>query len=439
MKFKIIMLLLASACVFQVRAQRHYLPFMNHRMPKTDKMIAAYTDSLRWENVKDRPRAGRNEAGDLTNGCLPRFNDNAFRLFAPPTFYHSVVRERMALPAADSAPDAWTQAVDEALMHVYLSRPDLVDNSDNRLDRVGRILPGIQNPVRNDMELIGKVAPVPIEPEGETVKILVKQPNFWTVKGDYYLQFLQNFVTDNWYKGGESTYSMLGSFIMEANYNNKQKVKWDNKLEVKLGFLTSRSDSLHSLKTSEDIIRYTGKLGLQASKKWYYTMQVLAYTQFCRGYKSNDETVYSDIMSPFNFNISPGMDYTVEAFNKKLTGNVHLAPLAYNFKYVGRLALSERYGLKAGKHSLHDIGSQFTVELAWKFSDDIEWKSRLYGFTPYDRVELEWENTFTFRFNRYISTNIFVFPRFDDGASRDGNNGYWQFKEFTSIGFAYSF
>ena len=356
MKSRIIILLLASVCVFQVRAQHHYLPFMKHRMPKVNKTIAAYADSLRWENVKDKPRADRNEADDLTNDGLPRFNDNAFQLLAPPTFYHGIIRERMVLPAANTSPDARTEIVDDALMHIYMARPDLVDNSENRLDRVGRILPEIQNPVRNDMELIGKVAPMPIEPEEETVKVLVKQPDFWTVKGDYYLQFLQNFVTDNWYKGGESTYSMLGSFIMEANYNNKQKVKWDNKLEVKLGFLTSRSDSLHSLKTSEDIIRYTGKLGLQASPKWYYTMQLLAYTQFCRGYKSNDEMVYSDFMSPFNFNISPGMDYTVEAFNKKLTGNVHLAPVAYNFKYVGRPALSERYGLKAGKRSLQDIG-----------------------------------------------------------------------------------
>ena len=29
---------------------------------------------------------------------------------------------------------------------------------------------------------------------------------------------------------------MVASAIIQANYNNKQKVKWDNKLELKLGF-----------------------------------------------------------------------------------------------------------------------------------------------------------------------------------------------------------
>ena len=82
---------------------------------------------------------------------------------------------------------------------------------------------------------------------------------------------------------------------------------------MKLGFLTSKTDSIHRLKTSDDLLRLTSKLGLQATKKWYYTLQLLAYTQFWRGYKSNDYQVYSDIMSPFNLNISLGMDYNVEA------------------------------------------------------------------------------------------------------------------------------
>ena len=284
-----------------------------------------------------------------------------------------------------------------------------------------------------------KVEPVVEEPIFEPVEVFVSKPNFWTVKGDYYLQFLQNYISSNWHKGGESNYSMVGSLTMEANYNNKQKMKWENKLELKLGFQSSRSDSLHSFKASEDLIRYTSKLGLQASNKWYYTLQLIANTQFTHGYKSNDAFVYSDFLSPLNVNLSLGMDYTVDAFKKKLTGNLHIAPLAYNFRYVNRKELSTRYGLDEGHRVLHDFGSQFTVELLWVLSDNIKWKTRVYGYTTYKRAELEWENTFMFQFNKYISTNLFIYPRFDDGASRNGHHGYWQLKEFLSLGFNYSF
>ena len=232
---------------------------------------------------------------------------------------------------------------------------------------------------------------------------------------------------------------MVGSITLEANYNNKQKVKWDNKLEMKLGFQTSKADSLHSLKTSEDLLRLTSKLGLQATKNWYYTLNVLAYTQFMKGYKKNDVRTYSAFMSPFNLNISIGMNYTVNWFKKKLTGNIQLSPLSYNFRYVGRKELATRYGLEEDHHMLHDLGSMCTVDLTWKFSDNINWKTRLYGYSTYHRAELEWENTFTFQFNKYISSKLFIYPRFDDASKRDGHHAYWQFKEYASLGFNYTF
>ncbi len=86
-----------------------------------------------------------------------------------------------------------------------------------------------------------------------------------------------------------------------------------------------------------------------------------------------------------------------------------------------------------------DIGSQFTIDVTWILAENVKWKSRMYGFTSYKRVEYEWENTFTFQFNKYISTNIFVYPRFDDNRARDDDFGYWMFKEYCSIGFNYNF
>ena len=360
------------------------------------------------------------------------------RLFMPLTFYKGVAHRLFSL---DEDADSCSAALlDDALLHIYLKRPDLIESKESEIDKVAPPVDTrpivVAAPISESKHNVTEVNDIIEAPEPE---IVLLKPNFWSFKGDYFLQFMQNYVSGNWYKGGEKNYSFLASATLEANYNNKQKVKLDNKLEMKLGFQTSRGDTLHSFKTSEDLIRYTGKLGLQASKKWYYSLQLIAYTQFMRGYKSNDKKVYSDILSPLNINLSVGMDYNVVWFNKKLTGNIHLAPLAYNFKYVGRKELATRYGLDEGKHTLNDFGSECTVDLTWAFTNTIKWKTRLYGYTTYERAEVEWENTISFQFNKYITSNLFIYPRFDDGAKKDESHGYWQLKEYMSIGFAYSF
>ena len=363
-----------------------------------------------------------------------------FRLFAPTTFYHNIANKSLSIEPDQTSDDPVAEAIDAALLHIYLNRPDLVNTTETELQEIGNVRADVNQPIKNQVKLVEKVeSPVIDMPDDVPTEIMIQKPKFWTKKGDGYLQFMQNFVSDNWYKGGESNYSMVGAVTLEANYDNRNKWKWDNKLEMKLGFMHTRSDSVHKFKSNEDLIRYTSKVGLEAAKNWYYTLQLLAYTQFTRGLKANDLNTYSDFMSPFNLNLGLGMDYKVATKDKRLTGTVNLSPLAVNYRYVDRLDLATSYGLDEGKHSLVDFGSQVTADVTWKINDVVSWKSRLYAFTSYKRAEIEWENTFTLRVSKYISANLFLFPRFDDSGVKDDDLGYLQFKEYSSIGFTYGF
>lgn len=363
-----------------------------------------------------------------------------YRLFIPMTFYHSPAENLLGIDSiADNRDDDDIRyAIDNALMNVYVTRPELVTDSQRKLDEVG----GLKdvNTTTENVDVIDVTPEQPVVPTDEAGQfdVVIKKPNFWTFKQDYYLQFLQNFFTSNWYKGGERSYSMLASIVLQANYNNKQKVTFDNKLELKLGFQTSESDSLHKFRTTDDLIRYTGKLGVQATKRWYYTVQLLTYTQFHKGVKSNDRFIYSDFMSPFNLNLAIGMDYKFESKNKKASGTLNLAPVAYNFRYVGREELATRYSLKPNHSTLHDIGSSLTFNFRWSPSDLFTYDTRLWGYTTYKRAEVEWENTFTLKISKYISAKLFLYPRFDDGTTRDEDYGFFQFREYSSIGFSYS-
>ena len=364
-----------------------------------------------------------------------------YRLFAPLTFYHNVADKTLALNSESAGKDRVADEVDAALLKVYLKRPDLVRTTETDLEETGSIREDLYQPIINEVEFVNKVDTVPLvdAPEDIPDTVMVQKPKFWTYKGDGFLQFMQNYVSGNWYKGGESNYSMVGALTAEANYDNKNKWKWDNKLELKLGFLRSRTDSLHKFKSNEDLIRLTSKLGLEAAKNWYYTLQLQAYTQFTQGYKSNDPKIYSDFFSPLNINLGLGMDYKVETKNQKLTGTINFSPIAVNYRYVGRVDLGPSYGLDPGKHSMFEFGPNMTADLVWKFNDVVTWKTRFYAFTSFKRAEIEWENTFELRVSKYITANLFLFPRFDDASLYDDDLGYWQFKEYSSLGFAYTF
>ena len=429
MKYKYLLLLLAVLLVTtDATAQSR-----RRRVASQTALVKNYTDSLKVlrQQLDSLTRVNDSLRVEPTDGRY-------YRLFAPLTFYHSGAHKQLTLTSDSS--DAVSDAIDEALMSLYLRRPDLVKAYESQLQEIGSLREDVNQEVKPQVELVEMVAPVPVEPEVEPqVDLVVQKPNFWTKKFDGSLQFLQNYVSDNWHKGGESNYSAVGAVTLELNYNDKDKLKFDNKLEAKLGFQTSPSDTVHKFKTNNDLLRLTSKLGVQAHKRWYYTLQVMAYTQFARGLKANDIEVYSDFMSPFNLNVGLGMDYKVEAFNKRLTGTINFSPLSYNFRYVDRLALATSYGLEEGHHSLHDFGSQMTADLEWKIADQITWKSRLNAYTSYKRAEVEWENLFTLKVSRFISANLFIYPRFDDAGKRDDDMGYFQFQEYSSLGLSYSF
>lgn len=427
MKFLHIAILAMLLFVGHADAQVRSRHAKAHNADTVPVIVRSYVDSL---------QVGRTRVDSLfalRRDSLSAPDGRYYRLFVPFTFYHGIAANAFRL--GDSIPE-----LDRSLLDVYLHRPDLVVSTQSQLDRVGPIIEPSTTPVKPETDIVDLVSPkVDDDDVVSPVQIYVEKPNFWKFSGDYSLQLFQNYVSDNWYKGGESNYSMIAAVTLQANYNNKQRFQWNNKLEMRLGLQNSRGDTLHTVRASEDLIRYTSKLGLQASKHWYYTFQLIASTQFMRGLRSNDTRIYSRFLSPLYVNPSLGMDYKVNWFKGRMTGSIHLAPVAYNLTYVRDKELATRFGIDEGRHAKNDFGSEVTVDLVWQMSKDVRWKTRLYGYTTYHRMQMEWENTFTFVVNKYISSNLFLYPRFDDGVKRDDKYGFFQFKEYVSLGFSYGF
>lgn len=270
-------------------------------------------------------------------------------------------------------------------------------------------------------------------------RIHIRRPNFWTLRGSFSTQFMQYYVSDNWYKGGEDHISMLANFNFEANYDNKRKLTFTNKLETKLGFQTSPSDTYHKFKTNADLLRLTDKLGVKAWHHWDYTLMLQSWTQFYKAYQANSANVTSDFMSPFEAVLSAGMDYKLQ--KKRVNFTATLSPVAANFKYCDRTALVTKHGITEGKHHKIDLGSTITVNMTLKFCEQVNWVTRLYAFYDYhDHLKAEWENTINLKINKYLSTKLFLYPRFDNNVKKKNeDDSYLQFNEYLSVGLDLNF
>lgn len=400
--------------------------------------------------------AGRGVGQGDSVGGINRHSPYYLRIFAPGTLYRAPLHQtfgvewKPSLPARMYAAPSFERTEDmnrkiweeenRQLMRAYVSTPWLVKTTERSLEESGAIqeevIPELpEKPLATLPEMN-----IDLSADIGQERLTVRRPNFWTIKGDYSLQFTQTHFSDNWYQGGDDNYTMLALVTMDANFNNKQRIQWDNRLEMRLGFQTAKDDEVHHIKTNDDLLRFTTKIGFKATKRWFYTLQMQVYTQFYPSYKANSENVVSDFMSPLNLVLSLGMDYKLEL--KRFSGSAILAPVAYNFRMVSRPSLYGHFGLEKDERKYHNFGPNITVKYSWNILKNINWSSRIYWFSNLESTDIEWENTFTFTLTKYLNTKLFLYPRIDDSSRSYRNEekgSYFMFKEWFSLGVNYKF
>lgn len=257
----------------------------------------------------------------------------------------------------------------------------------------------------------------------------------WHYRGFTSLQMSQTAMSENWYKGGENNMTLYSDHKFEIKrYDENKLTTFETVMQVKLGLYYTASDTIHPTRVNDNQFLLDVKYGYKAWKNWYYSTQLTFKTPLFNLYPANSHTVKSAFLSPAETNVSVGMDFKFENKKKTLSYSLMLAPLSYNLKYVHHEKVDvTKYGIERDHRSLNQIGASLTSKLEWKITKDISWASRLYAFTSYESVLGEFENTFTFKVNRYFSARVMFYPRFDDHtASR-----VWQMKEMLTFGFNY--
>ena len=380
-----------------------------------------------------------------------------FRLFMPLVMYGSAIseaivpepaeqKERDELlplePMVDESDRTLSRMIDETLAKIYLEHPELVKMTEEELMGVQSVMPlseDMATGIRlNETTARGRRPTIEKSPD-----MAVPKQRYWKVFGNFQGKYTQSYYSDNWYQGGESNHSILGQINMEADYA-KNHTTFDNKLELKLGYYTTEVDGKSTLRTNEDLIRFTSKYGLKAFDNWYYSSQFQGYTQFMPVYDTKVPTkLKSKFFAPAYGNLSVGMDYKPKFKKKNITLSVMLSPISYNCRYVSVDSIATNFGIDAGKNFKYTVGSRFDGNIKWTFLEDFTWTSKAQFYTSYEGTEANWENTIDYRLTKYLSLQFFCHWRFDDSVKRkldkDGNlMSYSQFKEFLTLNFNYA-
>ena len=262
---------LLNFCFLSVQAQRrNNLKLYNQ---EASAVLKKYRDKLSWDAVK-KGDAAMDESEVAMSPYM-------FKLIGPGIYYSSALKESLdldyAVPGSSSVEmsdvmdyrSVLNAGIDDALLKAYVNNPSAFRYYDSQVESEDLV---ISEPVVNakpdDLETIyqktDEIKDIAEIVDDVDVEIQIEKPNFWTTSGQFKFQFMQNYVSEKWWRGGNNNVDLYTQLTLNANYNNQKGVTWENSLDLRLGFITASSDSIHRFLTNNDKIRLFSKLGVRA-------------------------------------------------------------------------------------------------------------------------------------------------------------------------------
>lgn len=281
-----------------------------------------------------------------------------------------------------------------------------------------------------------------IKTEGAVLPEVEIRKKYWLHTFNTALQFSQAFVSPNWYQGGNNYLALLFNFGWNVTLNQvyHPNILFQSDLTYKLALSSNPSGSYHKYTISEDLFQYNLNAGLKAFKNWYYSANLQFKTQLLNNYEQNSDVRTASFLSPGDLNIGIGMSYNHKNKLNTFDYTLSISPLSYNLKTcISDKVNHETYNIPLDKKTKSEIGSNVELNLNWKITANISYKTKVFMFTDYNYLLTDWQNTFSFDINKFLSTQLFIHLRYDGSAENDSNWKKFMMREILSFGLSYTF
>jgi hypothetical protein len=275
----------------------------------------------------------------------------------------------------------------------------------------------------------------------------------WKTIGKVYTGITETFINDYWSKGGKSSASSLSTLKYSANYS-KNKFKWENNADAKLGFVYYLDDNadVPFNKTSDDF-ELNSRFGFEAFNEWYYSGEANFKTQLLRDADDNTDVLKSTILSPAYLTFSGGFDYKPNS-----NMSIFLSPLSLKTTFVTNPRVDEtKYSIDEGESRKSRMGLTGRLKYSKEVMENINIETKNNIFINFGNKDGEWqffkmpdldsETSIDFKVNQFISTQInfhFIYDKEvesswtdESGIKQKGTR--LQVKQYLTIGAAYNF
>ena len=309
----------------------------------------------------------------------------------------------------------------------------------------------------------------------QDVPEVVKKPVYWTESILTNINFTQTSLT-NWVAGGYDNYTLTANIDANANYL-KDKMKWNNRLQLDYGFLYSEDKPL--FQKNKDRIYFESKWGFATPVQHLdYSASFDFKTQFDNNYTYKTPATSTDtegnviepttddwkaarvlksgFFAPAYINLGLGLDWTPTKWL-----SVNFAPVTGSIVAVDIPDLRKTYGmaLKDGIETATSgddyrsmrfaFGAQLKADAKFVINDNLNYTTQLVLFTDYlnqpiTHTRINWDNKVFWKIAKYFaltfSTNMIYDPEvivtLEDSTEVQSAV---QFKEFFEFGFTYTF
>ncbi|MBD5203475.1 MAG: DUF3078 domain-containing protein [Bacteroidales bacterium] len=329
---------------------------------------------------------------------------------------------------------------DDAIYRVMMADPYTIEYA--RWD-----LPEPPSLPDDDRTFLGFLRKLPM-PEIDPSKTVIEGESFgrrnWLHVLNTGLQFSQAYFSRNWYQGGTDYLSLLFNFLWDVSLNQvyHPNLMLQSVVSYKLGVSTTPRGSLHKYQISADAFQWNFKAGVKAYTKWFYSFTGQFKTQMLVSYPSDSDIRTASFLSPGEFNMGLGMTFNHANKNNTFKLSLSISPLSYNLKTcIDDNIDRTQFKITPPSRTVSEIGSNLELTYEWQLHSNILWRSRAFAFSDYKSLLGDWENTFEFAVNRFLSTQFYFHLRYDTSTPTTVHTGWgkWQFKEFLSLGFSYTF